>query len=81
MQQFQSPVYPLLRNPVARPQRGDYNTWANLSTDERKAYQQWHDDGVIDTTQTQMLMGLAETGSHQYDPKVAKALEVTGAIF
>ena len=61
--------------------RGDYSTWQNLSADERKAFKRWHDDGVIDITQAQMLMGLAETDSSQYNPKVAKALEVTGSIF
>ncbi|MCP4967678.1 MAG: PLxRFG domain-containing protein [bacterium] len=38
--------------------RGDYNQWGTLSEDERKAFRQWHADGVIDTTQTQMLMGV-----------------------
>ncbi len=62
-------------------ERGDYGQWAGLSAEERAAFARWHDSGVIDTTQVQMLMGLAESDSTQYDPRIAKGLEVAGWLF
>lgn len=61
--------------------RGDYSQWHGLSEDERKAFKIWHDTGEIDVTEVHMLLGLAESESTNYDPKVARAIALTGTMF
>lgn len=61
--------------------RGDYSKWEGLSEEERAAFGHWHASGVIDNTQAQMLLGMSETDSNQYNPNVARALELAGMAF
>jgi len=62
-------------------ERGDYSRWASLSDEERAAFRYWHDTGAIDTTQAQMLMGMAETDSAHYSPAAEKAMHLVGGLF
>ena len=61
--------------------RHDYSQWKGLTDNERSAFGAWHDEGAIDVTQTQALMGMAESESAGYSPKWAKAMETVGWMF
>ncbi|USH03730.1 PLxRFG domain-containing protein [Grimontia kaedaensis] len=49
--------------------------------EEKDAYQQWHDMGLLDATNAHDLAGMAEAENWQYNEKYDKAMGMVSALF
>lgn len=52
-----------------------------ISAEEKAALKQWEDSGLIDTTRSHDLMGIAETSGTEYNARWHKAMEFVSAFF
>ncbi len=54
---------------------------SNMTDDEKRAMEEWIDMGMIDSTGSHELLGIAENGGYQYSDRTEKIMRFMGGMF